>query len=220
VTRFPETILFYDTLSRFQNWQNLCQIKKKINNISMSENQNNPQEEIQDEAMNVQDELNQENSEETQEVVEEKKEPTLEEQLAEANNKFIRLYAEFENFRKRTNKEKVDLLSHASAGVLKDLLPVLDDFERATLNNETVEDPNALKEGFMLIFHKFKGILDSKGLKQMEAKGQPFDSEIHEAIANVPAPSDDLKGKVVEDVEKGYLLNDKVIRFAKVVVGQ
>lgn len=150
----------------------------------------------------------------------ERKEPTLEEQLAEANAKFIRLYAEFENFRKRTNKEKVDLISTASAGVLKDLLTVLDDFERAIQNNENVDDAQALKEGFQLIYNKFKTILEGKGLKAMEAKGGEFDSEIHEAIANIPAPSDELKGKIVDDVEKGYYLNDKVIRFAKVVVGQ
>jgi|TARA_R110000737_G_scaffold202403_1_gene221615 molecular chaperone GrpE len=186
----------------------------------MSDNHKDPQEDLQEEAMNIQDESSNESSTEKEVVAEEKAEPTIEEQLLEANNKFIRLYAEFENFRKRTNKEKVDLLSHASAGVLKDLLPVMDDFERAIVNNETVEDPKALKEGFMLIFTKFKSILEHKGLKQMEAKGKAFDSEIHEAIANIPAPTKDLKGKVVEDVEKGYVLNDKVIRFAKVVVGQ
>jgi molecular chaperone GrpE len=220
VTRFPEYNLFSDTLSTFLNWQHLCQKEEKNNKISMSENQNNPEEEIQDEAMNVQNESAQDDTSEQEFKVEENIEPTLEDQLLEANNKFIRLYAEFENFRKRTNKEKVDLLSHASAGVLREMLPIMDDFERAISNNESVEDANALREGFMLIYAKFKAILDHKGLKQMEAKGKAFDSEIHEAIANVPAPSKDLKGKVVDDVEKGYVLNDKVIRFAKVVVGQ
>lgn len=147
-------------------------------------------------------------------------EPTLEDKLKEANDKFIRLYAEFENFRKRTNKEKVDLLSHASAGVLKDMLPIMDDFERAIANNAKIDDENILREGFQLIFSKFKAALESKGVKEMNAKGEVFDSELHEAIANVPAPSDDMKGKVVDNVEKGYYLNDKVIRFAKVVVGQ
>ncbi|MFA7274511.1 MAG: nucleotide exchange factor GrpE [Crocinitomicaceae bacterium] len=184
----------------------------------MSENQNISEEELQNDETQMNQETSVDGNEATAEAT--VKEPSLEEQLVEANQKFIRLYAEFENFRKRTNKEKVDLLSHASAGVLKDLLPVMDDFERAMLNNEVVEDPTALKEGFNLIFTKFKSILESKGLKQMLAKGQEFDSEIHEAIANVPAPSKNLKGKVVDDVEKGYILNDKVIRFAKVVVGQ
>ncbi len=148
------------------------------------------------------------------------KELTHEEKYAELNDRFIRLYAEFDNFRKRTNKERIDLISNASAGVLKDMITILDDFERAILNNETVEDIEAVKEGFQLIHNKFKGILESKGLKQMESKGIVFDSELHEAIANVPSPSEDDKGKVIDDVEKGYYLNDKVIRFAKVVVGQ
>lgn len=147
-------------------------------------------------------------------------EPTAEEKYAELNDKFLRLYSEFDNYRKRTNKEKVELISTANTGVLKDLIPVLDDFERAIANNETVEDAAALKEGFQLIFTKFKTTLENKGLKAMEAKGQPFDSELHEAIANVPAPTEELKGKIVDDVEKGYYLNEKVIRYAKVVVGQ
>jgi molecular chaperone GrpE len=147
-------------------------------------------------------------------------EPTCEERFAELNDRFIRLYAEFDNFRKRTNKERVDLINTASAGVIKDMLTVLDDFERAIQNNENVEDIQAVKEGFHLIYHKFKNILESKGLKVMSSKGELFDSELHEAIANIPAPSEEEKGKVVDDVEKGYYLNEKVIRFAKVVVGQ
>ena len=159
-----------------------------------------------------------ENAQET--IVEEKKEETCEEKYSELNDRFLRLYAEFDNFRKRTNKEKIDLISNANAGVLTDLIPVLDDFERAIKNNENDVDIEIVKEGFQLIFNKFKGILESKGLKPMHAKGLPFDSELHEAIANVPASSNKEKGKVIEDVEKGYYLNEKVIRFAKVVVGQ
>lgn len=145
--------------------------------------------------------------------------PTAEEQIAALNDKYIRLYSEFDNYRKRTNKEKIELISTASASVLKDLLSVLDDFDRAIANNETVEDIQAVKEGFTLIHNKLKAVLDAKGLKAMEAKGVAFDPELHEAIANVPAPSEDLKGKVVDDVERGYYLNEKVIRYAKVVVG-
>lgn len=145
---------------------------------------------------------------------------SVEEQLKELNDRYIRLYSEFDNYRKRTNKEKIDIISSANAGLLKDLIPTLDDFERAIANNQQTEDIEALKEGFLLIFNKFKAVLESKGLKQMEAKGQPFDSEIHEAIANIPAPAPELAGCVVDDVEKGYYLNDKVIRYAKVVVGQ
>jgi molecular chaperone GrpE len=143
------------------------------------------------------------------------------EQIAdEYKEKFVRLYAEFENYRRRTNQERLDLIVSANGGLLKDLLPVLDDLDRAVANNEQLEDVAALREGFKLIQNKFKQILLSKGLKEMEAKGLAFDSDLHEAIANIPAPEDTLKGKVIEDVERGYFLNDKVLRFAKVVVGQ
>lgn len=184
----------------------------------MSDKSNTSEEELKDNQVENQEELTADT--ELNQSTEEAQEPTLEEKLNEANDKFIRLYAEFENFRKRTNKEKVDLLSHASAGVLKDMLPIMDDFERAIANNASIEDEKLLKEGFQLIFTKFKSILEGKGVKPMNTKGEVFDSEIHEAIANVPAPEPALVGKVVDDVEKGYYLNDKVIRFAKVVVGQ
>jgi molecular chaperone GrpE len=164
-----------------------------------------------------QQETTQAQSEDTQEN---QIELSPEEKYAELNDKFLRLYAEFDNYRRRTNKEKIDLISSAGEGILKDMLPVMDDFERAILNNENATDIESVKEGFHLIFNKFKHILESKGLKKMEAKGTDFDSELHEAIANVPAPSEDMKGKVIDDVEKGYYLNEKVIRYAKVVVGQ
>lgn len=159
--------------------------------------------------------------EETQEeTVEETKEPTMEDRYAELNDKYIRIHAEFDNFRKRTNKEKLDIISNANAGVLKDLLPVIDDFERAIANNASAEDMESVKEGFNLIFNKFRSLLESKGLKEMKVEGETFDSEVHEAIANIPAPKKKDVGKVIEAVEKGYYLNDKVIRYAKVVVGQ
>lgn len=150
----------------------------------------------------------------------EEKEVTAEEKYTELNDKYIRIHAEFDNFRRRTNKEKLDIISTASSGVLKDLIPIIDDFERAIANNEKLEDVDTLKEGFHLIFNKFKSTLESKGLKEMKSEGEVFDSELHEAIANVPAPKKKDKGKVIEAVEKGYFLNDKVIRYAKVVVGQ
>ncbi|HLP53831.1 MAG TPA: nucleotide exchange factor GrpE [Fluviicola sp.] len=146
--------------------------------------------------------------------------PSPEEQIAALNDKYLRLYSEFDNYRKRTNKEKLELIATASAGVLKDLIVVLDDFERAILNNEQAEDIQAIKDGIALIHSKFKTTLEAKGLKQMQSKNEAFDPELHEAIANIPAPSEELKGKVIDDVEKGYYLNDKVIRYAKVVVGQ
>ena len=155
-----------------------------------------------------------------EEVVETPAEPTAEERYAELNDKYLRLYSEYDNYRKRTNKERIELIGSAGTDVLKDLLPIMDDFERAILYNETAEDLAAIKEGMKLIYEKFKSTLNNKGLVALESKGKPFDSEFHEAIANVPAPDKNMVGKVVDDVEKGYLLNDKVIRYAKVVVGQ
>jgi molecular chaperone GrpE len=142
------------------------------------------------------------------------------EKYNDLNDRFLRTHAEFDNYRKRSNKEKVDLISFANASLLKDLLPILDYFDRALANNLTATDIAIVKEGFSLIFNKFSSILDAKGVKPMDCKLQVFDSEFHEAIGNLPVDDKDLKGKIVEDVEKGYLLNDKVIRFAKVVVGQ
>lgn len=180
----------------------------------MSEQKGKKEEEVKDDL--VQEAGEEQKVEETAEA----KELTPEEKYAELNDKFIRLYSEFDNYRKRTNKEKVDLISTASAGVLKDMLPLMDDFERAIANNQNAEDLAMVKEGFQLIYNKLKSTLEAKGLKPMECKGQDFDSELHEAIANIPAPSEELKGKIVDDVEKGYYLHDKVVRYAKVVVGQ
>jgi molecular chaperone GrpE len=135
------------------------------------------------------------------------------------HDKFVRLHAEFDNFRKRTAKERMDLLMSAGADTLKSILPVLDDMERAIAHNAEVDDINAVKQGFELIHQKFVNILLAHGLKVMHAKGQPFDPDFYEAISKVPAPSPKLKGKVIEVVENGYTLNDKVIRYAKVVVG-
>lgn len=136
------------------------------------------------------------------------------------NDRFIRLHAEFDNYRKRSNREKVDLISSANAGLLKDLLPILDDFERGITNNLESTDISAVKEGFNLINAKFNGIIDAKGMKVMDCQNQVFDSEFHEAIGSLPVDDPKLKGKIIKVVENGYTLNDKVIRFAKVLVGQ
>ena len=138
----------------------------------------------------------------------------------EYKDKFVRLYAEFDNYRRRTNEEKLQLMATAGKDVISTMLPVLDNFERAIATNENLNDITAIKEGFQLIYNMLKANLEAKGLKPMESKGQDFDSDLHEAIANIPAPDAALKGKVMDDVEKGYYLNDKVLRFAKVVVGQ
>lgn len=143
----------------------------------------------------------------------------LKEDLALANDKYLRLYAEFDNYKRRTTKERVELLQTAGKEVIVSMLPVIDDFERAVKAMENATDVNAVKEGVLLVQSKLKNILTQKGLKEMDAKGTAFDADIHEAITNIPAPTDDLKGKVVDELEKGYYLNDKVVRFAKVVVG-
>ena len=146
--------------------------------------------------------------------------PTCEERFAELNNKYIRLYSDFDNFRKRTMKEKADFINSAGADVIKDLLVVLDDFERAISNNENVEDPKTLKEGFKLIHHKLSLALQSKGLETIEAKGEVFNADKHEAITNVPVEEKSQKGKVIDVVERGYNLHGKSLRYAKVIVGQ
>jgi molecular chaperone GrpE len=138
----------------------------------------------------------------------------------ELHDKYIRLFSEFDNFRKRTAKEKLELSLSAGAEVMKQIIPTLDDFDRAIANNEKSDDIAVVKEGFILIHNKLQHNLISKGLKAMESQGEDFDVNKHEALTQIPAPSEDLKGKVVDVIEKGYLLNDKVVRFAKVVVGQ
>ncbi len=149
----------------------------------------------------------------------ETQEEVLSEKLTEANDKFLRLYSEFDNFRKRTAREKIELSKSAGEDVFKLILPVLDDFERGIKAADEASDVQAVKEGMNLIFQKLKNSLQQKGLAEMESKGFAFDADLHEAITNIPAPEEGLKGKVVDELEKGYLLNGKVIRFAKVVVG-
>lgn len=145
--------------------------------------------------------------------------PTLEEQLGEAKDKYLRLYSEFENFRRRTSKEKLDLISTANKELMSDLVPVLDDFERAVTAAESSEDVSAVKEGMTLIQSKLNKLLENKGLKKMDVKkGDEFDDEKHEAITQIPAEKD-LEGKIVDVVEAGYTLGESVVRFAKVVVG-
>ncbi|MEZ4790560.1 MAG: nucleotide exchange factor GrpE [Flavobacteriales bacterium] len=137
------------------------------------------------------------------------------------HDKHVRLFAEFDNFRKRTAKERLDLLQYAGENTLKAVLPVLDDMDRAIANNAKVDDIEAIREGFNLIHQKMVHALGSQGLKAMpDAKGEPFDTDRHEAITKAPAPTPELKGKVIDVVENGYTLHDKVIRYAKVVVGE
>ena len=141
-------------------------------------------------------------------------------QVEEWKDKYMRLYADFDNFRKNKIKERAELIQTAGADVITALLPVLDDFDRAMKAAEKFEDIEAVREGFKLIQHKLENTLQSRGLKTIDALHQSFDTDLHEAITNIPAGSPELKGKVVDILEKGFTLNEKVIRYAKVVVGQ
>lgn len=170
----------------------------------------------------VQDDLKKDiNSEDlsSEEKVPEIKEISSEEKLAQAEDKFLRIFSEYENFRKRTQKEKADLITGAAADVYKVILPILDDLDRAKENIENAKDVSSLKEGLELIFDKLSKSLKTNGLELMDVKEKDFNADEHEAITNIPAPSEELKGKVLDVVEKGYTLNGKIIRFPKVVVG-
>ena len=147
-------------------------------------------------------------------------EEALMEKLAEMQDRYLRLSAEFDNYRKRTLKEKIDLTKTAAESVLLKLLPVLDDFERGVKLMDTAKDCNAMKEGIDLIYSKFRSFLDQNGVKEIEAINKEFDVDLHDAVTKVPAAGKAMKGKVVDVLEKGYILNDKVIRFSKVVVGE
>ena len=140
--------------------------------------------------------------------------------VAEERDKYLRLSAEFDNYRKRTLKEKAELIKNGAEKTLTAILPVLDDFERALKNMEASEETKGMKEGVELIFNKFNKVLEQEGLQKIETEGQDFDVDFHEAIALIPAPSEELKGKILDCVQTGYMLNDKVIRHAKVAVAQ
>lgn len=149
-----------------------------------------------------------------------KKEPTFEEKYLETNDRLLRLYAEFDNYRKRTIKERIDLSKTASEEMIISLLPVIDDLERAIKSMEQAGDKTALAEGVKLIYAKFTNILTLKGVEAIKTEGETFNTDFHEAIANIPCEDEQMKGKIIDVVEKGYLMYGKVIRFAKVVVGK
>jgi len=144
----------------------------------------------------------------------------LEAVYKEINDKYLRLSAEFDNYRKRTLRERIELTKTAAESVMLGILPVIDDFERAMHSIETGLDFEATKEGILLIYNKFNEFSKQNGISEIDAVGKVFDTDLHEALTKIPAPCEDLKGKIVEVIQKGYYLNDKVIRFAKVVVGE
>lgn len=154
------------------------------------------------------------------EVGEESELEKLQAELDEVKDKYVRLVAEFDNFRKRNAKERIELIQTAGKDVIQSLLDVLDDSERAQKQMETSDDLVQIKEGINLVFNKLQTTLQHKGLTKMKAKNQPFDADLHEAITEIPAPNEDMVGKVIDEVQPGYYLNDKLIRFAKVVVGK
>jgi molecular chaperone GrpE len=182
------------------------------NNAEMQENTN---EEQLDTAGSADDQAA-ENTEAAPELSAEEK---LKQENAALNDKYIRLFAEFDNYKRRTQKERIELLQTAGKDVIVSLLSVLDDFDRANKAMESATDINAIREGISLVHTKLKNLLAQKGLKEMESINTAFDTDNHEAITKIPAPTEELKGKVIDELEKGYTLNDKVIRFAKVVVG-
>lgn len=172
---------------------------------------------------NEQVEATQTETVEVEEQVVEKQtiEEKLEAEVKQEKDKFLRLFAEFENYKRRTSKERIELFSTASEGVMKTLLPVLDDFERALSHIEDDKEAEELRKGVLLIYQKLVSTLEQKGLKAVKVeKGDVFNADNHEAITQIPAPTDDLKGKIIDIVEKGYVLGEKVIRFPKVVIGQ
>ncbi|MEN8965498.1 MAG: nucleotide exchange factor GrpE [Polaribacter sp.] len=182
----------------------------------MSKKEKIQEEEIKNEQETLQVEQNQEVE---PEVV--KEEPTAEELLQTEKDKFLRLFAEFENYKKRTTKERIELFKTAGQEVMTSLLPVIDDFERALSHIKEDKESEELKKGVLLIYNKFYNTLEQKGLSKIETEaGDVFDAEIHEAITQIPAPTEDMKGKIIDCVEKGYKLGDKIIRYPKVVIGQ
>ena len=182
----------------------------------MSKKEDIKEEEIKNEQATIQVEENQE-----VEVEVLKEEPTSEEIIQVEKDKFLRLFAEFENYKKRTTRERIELFKTAGQELMTSLLPVVDDFERALAHIEEDKEAEELRKGVLLVYQKFYNTLELKGLLKIETNaGDVFDAEIHEAITQIPAPLEDLKGKIIDCVEKGYKLGDKIIRYPKVVIGQ
>ena len=187
--------------------------KVKEEELNVEETLNNAEEQPQDEQAENAAPM-------THEEELEKELETAQETIEEQKDKYLRLSAEFDNYRKRTMKEKAELILNGGEKSLSSILPVVDDFERAIKTMETATDVNAVKEGVELIYNKFMAVLAQNGVKVIETKDQPLDTDFHEAIAVIPAPSEAQKGKILDCVQTGYTLNDKVIRHAKVVVGE
>jgi len=192
----------------------------------MAKNKKQKEETIEEKEANTataepqQDQSATEKQEEKAELTPEEEIVELKQQVGELKDKYLRVYAEFENFRKRSVREKLDMMKTAAQDTMSVLLPVLDDFDRAKKNAEDENSTEPFSEGVMMVYNKLSNTLKQKGLKEMETNGEDFDPELHEAITEIPAPSDDMKGKIIDTIEKGYYLNDSILRHAKVVVGK
>ena len=184
--------------------------EEKLDEQNVQENDNSAETE----------EAPQDTENEEQEAEEEDETAKLKAEVATLQDKYLRSVAEFDNYRKRTTKEKAELILNGGANAIKAILPVLDDMERAIANGEKTEDPQVLREGMELIYQKFQKVLEGLGVKKIETEDADFDVDIHEAVAMVPGMGDDKKGKVIDCLQQGYKMNDKVIRHAKVAVGQ
>jgi molecular chaperone GrpE len=205
----------------------MAEKKDKVNSKKKSEKKQKKVNSKKDKVKNTEEIVEEQEVEVKQENVDEKQDETKEEvdfekKFNELNDKYVRLSAEFDNFRRRSLKEKMELIKSAGEDILLNILPVMDNFERAlkSMDGNGEVEIGAVKEGVELIYNNFKEFLAQKGVKEIEAVGKEFDTDHHEAISKIPAPEDDLKGKVIDVIEKGYVMHEKVIRFAKVVVGE
>ena len=217
----------------FFNWlKRLLFVKEPEKQEKMSD-ENKKNQKMEDSQDTGQVTLDQEETQEGQEELPEKETreappaSSVEEELkklrmenGELKDKYLRLFAEFDNFKKRTIREKMDMMKNAAQDTMSEILPVLDDFDRAKRNTEQEGSTEALSEGVSLVYNKLYATLNRLGLEPMKTDGEPFDPELHEAITEIPAPSEDMKGCIIDTIEKGYTLNGKIIRHAKVVVGK
>lgn len=193
--------------------------KKNIENLDKMKEENSESTQILSDAEEKNESKEEKKKEDNGTIDLQNKNEELQNKINELNDKYLRLYSEFDNYRKRTLKEKIELNKTASMDVILTLLPVMDDFDRAVKTIEITEGVNAFNEGVLLIFNKLKKTLNQLGVEEMKTIGEVFNTDLHEAITNIPATTEDLKGKVVDEIQKGYVLNGKVIRYAKVVVG-
>jgi len=202
------------------NWENI----KKI--IGMEKQETMNEETVNQEEQTTAENETQQEAKLENEAVETEKDETqlaiekLQAEKVELNDKYLRLFAEFQNYKRRTSKERIELMQTAGKDIVVNLLPVLDDFARAKKAAETDDNEEVFSEGVQLVYDKLHKTLENKGLKAMESNGEVFNPDIHEAITEIPAPNDEMKGKIIDTVEQGYALNDKIIRYAKVVVGK